>query len=75
MNEDKVSFQRWMGISEFVLFLLFEIFNFIFMHMCSLHICLCTTPVHGAHEGQLRTLGPLALELRVFVNVSVGPGN
>lgn len=43
--------------------------------MCSLHVFLCTTPVPGAHEGQLRALVPLALELRVVVNVSVGPGN
>lgn len=33
------------------------------------------TPVLGAQEGQLRTLGPLALELRVVVNVIVGPEN
>lgn len=35
--------------------------------MCSLHICLCTTPVPGTHEGQLRALVPLALGLRVVV--------
>lgn len=48
LDEDKISFQRWMGISEFVLFLLFEIFNFIFIHMCSLHVCLCLVPMKAS---------------------------
>jgi hypothetical protein len=48
---------------------------FIFICMFCLHVCLCTTSVPGAREGQMGPLDPRELELRVFVIFNVGPGS
>lgn len=43
--------------------------------MFHLHACMGTTCVSGALGGQKKALGPLELELRMFVSHQVGAGN
>lgn len=45
------------------------------MWVLFLHVCLCTTCMTVACEGQQRALNLLELELQIFVNHCVSAGN
>lgn len=48
---------------------------FFFLDLILSHICLCTTRMSGADEGQSRVSGPSEPELQMVVSLCVTVGN
>lgn len=57
-----------------VFFFLFKDF-LVYVYECFDSMCMCTTSVPGALEGQMRTLDPLGLDLKTVAGCHVGAGN